>query len=130
MTRYSNNLRYSDIIPEMKKDRRRVCTTISGNAISSALFKPNHPFVENLRVMEDNAPPRLASLARLAQDISGEGDYGNLAELKSALELSIAIKTPSLAPLFEDQTPKDYGFSANTLLAWVDAMEKVRVIIF
>lgn len=108
----------------MKRTAAEFVPPSPGNAISSALFKPNHPFVENLRVMEDNAPPRLASLARLAQDISGEGDYGNLAELKSALELSIATKTPSLAPLFEDQTPKDYGFSANTLLAWVDAMEK------
>ena len=86
-------MRYSDIIPEMKRTAAEFVPPSPGNAISSALFKPNHPFVENLRVMEDNAPPRLASLARLAQDISGEGDYGNLAELKSALELSIATKT-------------------------------------
>lgn len=96
----------------------------NGNAFSGALFKSGHPLAENLRQMEEEESPKLSSLARLARDITHEGKYRSLAELKSALALSIADKTPSLAPLFEDLAPKDYRFSARTLLAWTEAMEK------
>lgn len=99
-----------------------------GNAISGALFNPDHPFVRNLNIEAEASSgsqvDKFSSLARLAGDIRGEKNYKNLGELKSALELSIAAGTPSLAPLFEDLTPKSYGFSAKTLLAWTEAMEK------
>lgn len=98
-----------------------------GNALSKALFETDHPLSRNLREMEDNAPPKLVSLARLAQDIKGEKKFTDLSELKSTLGLAIATNTPSLVPLFEDlEAKRDYGFSNRTLLSWVNAMEQGR----
>ena len=102
-----------------------------GNAISGALFNPDHPFVRNLNIEAEASSgspvDKLSSLARLAGDISGERNYANLAELKSTLQLAIATNTPSLVSLFEGlEAKRDYGFSIKTLLTWVEAMENGR----